>query len=128
MLRLASIKRTDPRILSDMAVHYSKPGGFVGRNICYAVMFDDVYYGAIVGGSSTLHLVGRDDFFGLTKETKRQALRQIVNNIFYHIEKKGGKYPVRNMVPAVLKLFRQRVVLDWRLKYGDDVIGFESLI
>ena len=128
MLRLDSIKRTDSRILADMAIHYSKPGGFVGRNICYAIMFEDVYYGAIVGGSSTLHLVGRDEFFGLTKETKKAALNQVVNNIFYHIEKKQGKYPVRNMVPRVLEMFRARIAADWVAKYNDVVIGFESLI
>lgn len=128
MLSLIPIKRTDSRILADMAIHYSQPKGFVGRNICYAVMFGDTYYGAIVGGSSTLHLVGRDEFFRLTKETKKQALKQIVNNIFYHIEKKNGRYPVRNMVPTVLQMFRETVVDDWQAKYGDHVIGFESLI
>ena len=128
LIRLEPIKRTDLRILSDMAIHYSQPKGFVGRNICYAVMVGDTYYGAIVGGSSTLHLVGRDEFFGLTKETKKQALKQIVNNIFYHVEKKNGRYPVRNMVPTVLRMFREQVAHDWQTKYGDYVIGFESLI
>jgi Domain of unknown function (DUF4338) len=126
-LILESIKRTDPRILEDMAIHYSQPKGFVGRNICYAILADGVYYGAIVGGSS-LHLVGRDEFFGLTKEIKKTALRQIINNIFYHVEKRDGKYPIRNMVPTVLGLFRERVAQDWEHKYGDPVIGFESLI
>lgn len=128
MLSLILIKRTDPRILADMAIHYSQPKGFVGRNICYAVMVGDTYYGAIVGGSSTLHLVGRDEFFGLTKEIKKQALKQIVNNIFYHIEKKNGRYPIRNMVSTVLQMFRRTVARDWKTKYGDEVIGFESLI
>lgn len=109
-------------------MHYSQPKGFVGRNICYAVMVEDTYYGAIVGGSSTLHLAGRDEFFGLTKEIKRDTLKQIVNNIFYHIEKRNGRYPVRNMVPTVLGLFRERITVDWKSKYGDEVIGFESLI
>jgi hypothetical protein len=128
MIRLEPIKRTDLRILADMTIHYSQPKGFVGRNICYAVMAGDTYYGAIVGGSSTLHLVGRDEFFGLTRENKKQALRQIVNNIFYHVEKRNGRYPVRNMVPTVLQMFRERVAEDWQTKYGDSVIGFESLI
>src|SRR5271155_5197195 len=88
MVEVEPIKRTDPRILADMDIHYSKPGGFVGRNICYAIVLGDAYYGAIVGGSSTLHLIGRDEFFGLTKETKKESLKQIINNIFYHIEKK----------------------------------------
>ena len=128
VISLVLIKRTDPRILADMAIHYSQPKGFVGRNICYAIMFGQTYYGAIVGGSSTLHLVGRDEFFGLTKENKKQSLVHIVNNIFYHIEKKGGRYPVRNMVPTVLKMWRERISVDWPFKYGDEVLGFESLI
>lgn len=128
MLKLEPIKRTDPRLLADMAIHYSQPKGFVGRNICYAIVVGEDYYGGIVGGSSTLHLVGRDQFFGLTKENKRESLKQIVNNIFYHIEKKDGKYPIRNMVPAVLEAFREKITHDWLTKYGDCVIGFESLI
>ena len=128
MVSLEQIKRTDPRILADMAVHYSQPGGFVGRNICYAITHGGVYYGAIVGGSATLHLVGRDEFFAIDKASKKQTLRQIVNNIFFHIEKRGSRYPVRNMVPKTIRLFRERVVVDWQQKYGDLVIGFESLI
>jgi hypothetical protein len=127
-LQLVVVKRTFPPLLSDMAIHYSQPKGFVGRNICYAILCDDIYYGTIVGGSATLHLVGRDAFFGLTKETKPAALKCIVNNIFYHIEKKNGRYPVRNIVSLVLKMFREQIIKDWFIKYGDIVIGFESLI
>ena len=135
MLKLEPIKRTNPRILADMAVHSSKPGGFVGRNICYAITYAGVYYGAIVGGSSTLHLIGRDPFFAIGSPNeseivvpKKVVLRGIVNNIFFHIEKIGGRYPVRNMVTKVLRMFRERVVVDWQAKYGDTVTGFESLI
>lgn len=128
MLSLEMIRRTDPRILKDMAFHYSQPKGFVGRNICYAILFDQEYYGAIVGGSSTLHLAGRDDFFGLTKATKKAALNRIVNNIFYHIERRNGAYPIRNMVPTVLSWWRELIRYDWQIKYGDTVLGYESLI
>ena len=65
-----------------MAVHYSEPGGFVGRNICYAIMHEGVYYGAIVGGSATLHLVGRDEFFKIDKAVKKATLRCIVKISF----------------------------------------------
>ena len=95
MLRLERIKRTDERLLDNMAVHYSQPKGFVGRNICYAVMHNNRYYGAIVGGSSTLHLAGRDEFFGLNSENKQEKLKNIVNNIFFHIERVDGRYPFR---------------------------------
>jgi hypothetical protein len=128
MLKLQQIKRTDPRILANMAIHYSQPKGFVGRNICYAVLFNDIYYGAIVGGSSTLHLVGRDEHFGLTKENKKESLNKIINNIFFHIEKVNGDYPVRWFSVKVLKLFRNTIKADWEAKYGDKVIGFETLV
>lgn len=127
-IALEQIKRADPRILADMAIHYSQPKGFVGRNICYAVLVSGVYFGAIVGGSSTLHLPGRDEFFGLTAENKARMLGRIVNNIFYHIAPRHGKYPVRNMVPKTIALFRTRIASDWEQKYGDKVVGFESLV
>ena len=130
-LRLEKIKRTDSRLLEDMAVHYSKPKGFVGRNICYAIMYEDTYYGAIIGGSATLHLPGRDSFFQIqtaSKKDRNEKLRSIVNNIFYHIEPKNGKYPVRNMTQKVLLLFRHKIAKDWEEKYGDCVVGFESLV
>ena len=121
MLTLQQIKRTDPRLLKNMLQHYSQPKGFVGRNICYAVLFNNTYYGAIVGGSATRFLPGRNEFLG-------KNLNQIVNNIFFHLEKQNGKYPIHEMLPTVLKLFRERVSIDWKIKYGDDVIGFESLV
>ena len=124
MLELQQIKRTDPRILANMSIHYSQPKGFVGRNICYAVLFDNVYYGSIVGGSATLHLPNRNEFFQIDK-TK---LNNIVNNIFFHIEKADGKYPLRWFSVEVIKEFRNKIINDWKLKYNDEVIGFETLV
>jgi hypothetical protein len=107
-----------------MVDHYSKPKGFVGRNICYAIMFNDVYYGAIVGGSATLHLPNRHEVLG----TSKTDLNSIVNNIFFHIEKVNGKYPIRNFSQAVLSLFMKTITKDWESRYGDKVVGFESLV
>jgi hypothetical protein len=106
-----------------MSIHYSQPRGFVGRNICYAVMYDDIYYGHIVGGSATLHLPGRDKFLGLS------SLNNIVNNIFYNISPpEGKKYPARNFSIKVIKKFMEQIQIDWVDKYGDIVEGFESLV
>lgn len=107
-----------------MAVHYSQPKGFVGRNICYAVMWGNTYHGGIVGGSATLHLPGRHEFL----QTTRADLDNIINNIFFHVEPKSVRYPCRNFTQTVLKYFRQQVVEDWKNKYGDTVIGFETLV
>lgn len=128
MLKLELIKRTDPRILNNMLVHYTKPKGFVGRNICYVILFNNIFYGTIVGGSSTLHLPGRDEYFNLTKENKKSYLNNIINNIFFHIEKVNNKYPIRCFSTKIIKLFRETISLDWENKYGDKVIGFETLV
>ena len=127
MLSLEITKRTEPRLLAAMAIHYSQPKGFVGRNICYAITHKNIYYGAIVGGSATRFLPGRDEFFDIPAAQKMHLLKHLVNNIFYHIEP-GAGYPLRNFTTRVLTLFRQTVEVDWLAKYGDVVGGFESLV
>lgn len=118
-LRLTPIKRSNETMLQYMSVHYSKPLGFVGRNICYAIMFGGVCYGTIVGGSATRFLPGREVIGGLNNG---------VNNIFYHVEKQGGRYPLRNFSVAVLKLYRETIERDWLAKYGDVVLWHETLV
>ena len=123
-LKLIIIKRTDLKLLERMKNHYSKPKGFVGRNICYAIYYDDIYYGNIVGGSATLHLPNRNEFFQIDKS----KLNQVINNIFFNISKVNGKYPIHNFTSYVLKKFCEVIAKDWQLKYGDKVLGFESLV
>jgi len=118
-------KRTDERLISRMAIHYSQPKGFVGRNICYAIMFDSIYYGHIVAGSATRFLPNRNDYFGITIS----KLNNIVNNIFFNISySNGSKYPIRNFTSVVVEKWISIVQNDWRDKYGDTVIGFETLV
>lgn len=124
MIRLEMTKRTDERLLCLMQRHYSQPKGFVGRNICYAVLWEENYFGHIVGGSSTKFLPGRNQFFGISHTSD---LVHIVNNIFYHIEP-FEKYPVRNFTSKVVSVWREAVVQDWHEKYGDEVWGFETLV
>ena len=123
-LQFEITKRTDERLLRSMAVHYSQPKGFVGRNICYAIVWGGIYYGHIVAGSATLHLPGRHEYLG----TARSDLNNIVNNIFYHIEKVSGAYPCRNFTSHVIQKWQQLVEHDWPGKYGNPVLGFETLI
>ena len=126
MLDLIITKRTDPRLTERMLVHYSKPKGFVGRNICYAVMYNGLYFGHIVGGSATLHLAGRNEFLNTTKSN----LNNIVNNIFFNVSipKDLNKYPCRNFTSKVVKEWRNKITIDWKDKYGDEVLGFETLV
>lgn len=124
MLHLEQTVSNDSRLLELMQVHYSQPKGFVGRRICYAIMYEDIYYGHIVAGSATFNLPNRNDFLGVNKSN----LRNLVNNTFYHIRKVDERYPVRNFTTRVILEWEQKVKSDWLLKYGDHVLGFETLV
>lgn len=122
-IELTVTKRTDPRLLERMAVHYSQPKGFVGRVLSYAVTHDDIYYGHIIAGSAVKHLPGRHDGLG----TDGTQLNSIVNNIFFNVSAEA-RYPMRNFTSRIVRAWRERVRIDWSEKYGDDVLGFETLI
>ena len=123
-LVLEQTKRTDPRLLKRMATHYSQPKGFVGRIICYAILYGGVYYGHIIAGSATRFLPGRNEFLGI----ELADLNNVINNMFFNISKANGKYPKRNFATFVVKEFVRQSQVDWLSKYGDVVAGFESLI
>ena len=124
MITLVRTKRTDAQLLERMRIHYSKPKGFVGRNICYAVYAGDDYYGHIVGGSATRNLPGRHEFLG----THAGNLNNIINNIFFNVSRVQGKYPTRNFTSKCVDLFVETIQKDWEDKYGDRVVGFETLV
>lgn len=124
MLCLKKVNKSHPLLVENMKVHYSQPKGFVGRCIPYLIYYDDLFYGSIVGGSSTLHLPGRDEYFNIDKS----CLNNIINNIFFHVDKVNGKYPIRNFTTRIIKEFREKISNDWYDKYGDRVIGFETLV
>lgn len=84
-INLTRIRKSDPQLRGWMAAHYSAPKGFVGRQLIYLVLVDGIAYGAVVAGSATRFLPGREEFFGCSI-----PLNNIVNNTFFHIEKQGG--------------------------------------
>lgn len=77
-------------------------------------------------GSATLHLAGRNTYFGFEKSAP-DNLNKVINNIFFHIEKVNGDYPLRWFSAKVLALWREQIAKDWKTKYND-VIGFETLV
>lgn len=122
-LELLKVNKNNLALRIAMEHHYSHPNGFVGRSICYGVFYNSECFGFIVGGSSTKHLPGRDEFFNNTH------LDNIVNNTFFHISKNDTKYPIRNFVPKVISQWRKQIIQDWPDKFdGDKVIGFETLV
>jgi hypothetical protein len=124
-IELKITEKNDPRLVKLMKQHYSKPKGFVGRTICYAIYYNSVYYGHIVAGSATLFLPNRNEFF----EIEKSNLNKIINNVFYSINRNdSGKYPVRNFTSKVVSFFCKQSLIDWEIKYGDKCIGFETLV
>lgn len=123
-LEFDGIRNNNLLLRKRMEGHYSKPKGFVGRNICYAVYYNNIYYGNIVAGSATMFLPGRDEYFGITKN----KLGTIINNVFYNISKVDNKYPKRNFTTYVLIEWMKIVQKHWYIKYGNTVKGFETLI
>jgi hypothetical protein len=131
---LEPISKGDQRLWDYAKIHYTKTKGFVGRFLGYCVnsLETDETFGVIVGGSAALHLQGREKFFGLKGKSKLNA---IVGNTLFHIEKpksavkeEGAVYPLRNTTARVLQVWRERVAADWERKYGDEVIGFETMV
>ena len=59
-LNLYKVSRTAPELFKCLKIHYSKPEGFVGRNTCYAIHWNNTVYGFIVGGLCTKFLPGRN--------------------------------------------------------------------
>ena len=48
-------------------------------------------------------------------------------NIFFNISP-IDKYPKRNFTSFIVKCFVEKSIEDWEIKYGDKVLGFETLI
>jgi hypothetical protein len=124
MLELIQTKRTDKRLLERMTIHYSQPKGFVGRNICYACLYNGEYYGHIIAGSATRFLPNRNEYFCINIK----QLNNIINNIFFNVSPISDKYPIRNFTVAIIKCFVKQAAIDWMIKYGDECVGFETLI
>ena len=120
---LIRIPKSNRQLQEWMAMHYSAPKGFVGRQLIYRVSVDDVIYGATAAGSATRFLPGRKTFFG-----RDIPLNNMVNNTFFHIEKQGGRYPFGNFAARVVAAWRKKVLVDWLLYYGDVVLGWETLV
>lgn len=125
ILKLIKVNLSDQELRMMMGEHYSCPKGFVGKRIIYGITYAGKNYGFIAGGSPTLYLPGRNEYFGITKQ---ELNYKIVNNNFYHIEKIDNRYPLSNFTVRVISEWRKRIQEDWKKQYGDDIVGYESLV
>ena len=103
--------------------HYIPNHGAVGQQLHYLIFLEKEIVGIISGGSATYAVKCRDDFFGITKENRVVSLNGIVDNTVFRLEKN-----LPNLGTQILKLWRNRIISDWKAKYGVDVCGFETFI
>jgi hypothetical protein len=117
MIELVKVKQNHPQAREYITNHYTHPRGFIGRNVTYLIKVDGEVCGVIVGGSTSLYLPNRKEFFGECN------IQDIINNRLFRLEKN-----IPNLGTQILKLWRKQVCVDWKLKYNSDPIGFETLV
>jgi len=117
MIELKLTKQNDELARYYISNHYTKPRGFIGRNVTYLIVVNDCICGVIVGGSTSLHLLNRKNFFGDCD------IQDIINNRLFRLENN-----LPNLGTQVLKIWRKQVCIDWNRKYNSNPIGFETLV
>jgi hypothetical protein len=117
-IELEQVKQTDSRAREYITNHYTHPRRFIGKNVTHLIKVDNSVCGVIVGGSTSFSLVGRKEFFG-----ENCDIQSIINNRLFRLENN-----TKNLATQVLKVWRKQVVKDWKSKYGDTPIGFETLV
>ena len=103
--------------------HYVPNHGAIGQQLHYLIVMDFEVIGIISGGASAYQVQCRDDFFGINADNRQVALNGIVDNTVFRLEKH-----LPNLGTQVLKMWRERVCVDWKRKYGVNVCGFETFV
>lgn len=114
---LERVKQTDAHAQEYITNHYTNPRGFIGKVTTHLIVVDSKVCGVIVGGSTSMHLHGRQDYFGDCD------IQSIINNRLFRLEQNTP-----NLGTQVLKLWRQTVVQNWKDTYNTIPIGFETLV
>jgi len=117
-IELETVKQNNPTARFYIDRHYTSPRNFIGKNLTYLIKVDNAVCGVIVGGSTSFTLTGRNEFFGSDCD-----IQSIINNRLFRLES-----DIKNLGTQVLKVWRNKVVVDWKEKYGDNPIGFETLV
>ena len=122
-VKLVLCKRSDPRYQEFRNKHYVTNRGCHGQQLHYLVYIGDDLKGIISGASAVYSVKARDDFFGITKESRRAQLNSIINNVVFRLEDAP-----RNAASQVLSQWRKRIAEDWEYLYGVPVAGFETFV
>lgn len=123
-IELIRCKRSDPKYQEIRNRHYVENHGCIGRQFHYLVYVNDKLVGIISGASPVWACSPRDNFFGINKDNRETMVgKYVINNVVFRLEE---SFP--NLGTQVLKLWRKQIVKDWRDRYGDAPLGFETFI
>lgn len=98
--------------------HYPQSKGIVGRQCNYLIKRNGSILGIIGGNSPPLNYKKFNNYFG----NGYSEINWLNNNIFKLIIRE------RNLGTKVLKLFRNRINLDYKNKYNDELIGLITFV
>lgn len=147
-IELVKIKKSNLGLLRSAKEHYVLQKGMpLGRLLCFEIVCQGTIWGYICAGGSTRTPVGknsykvplfgtkdiyvekkgvtRDKWFGISKE---QGCNNIVDNVFFHMLPRDGDYPCRNFTTKILQLWRKKTIEYWKIKYGVNVTGFQTMV
>jgi hypothetical protein len=123
-IELVKCKRSNPIYQEIRDRHYVANHGCIGRQFHYLVYLNGCVVGIISGASPVWACAPRDRFFEINKDTREKLVgHHIINNVVFRLEEK-----IPNLGTQVLSKWRKQIREDWKERYGDDILGFETFI
>jgi hypothetical protein len=97
---------------------------YVGRQLNYGIMLEGFEIGFTGIGSAVMAMGPRDKFIGWTKQQRLFHLTNIANNWRYTLIDNLPK----NTGSKVLSLVVDKARVDWKKKYGDELVMLETTV
>jgi len=130
-IELDAVETADQRLLFRELVgrhHYlghAVPFGAHLRYLVYASRPERVVVGCVQFSSPAWRMAARDAWIGWDDATRQRNLQRVVNNSRFLIL---PWVRVKNLASSVLSLASRRLVVDWPLRYGVEVLLVETLV
>lgn len=103
--------------------HYPQSKGIVGRSINYLVIWKGKIAGIIGINSPPYSVKAVDEFFGITKENRHDALLTIMNNDVFRLIIRE-----KNLGTMTLKALRNVIKKAYPEKYGSPLVGLLTFV
>lgn len=117
-LCLVSVKKSHPLLVKWYIEHYPGSKGIVGRSLNYLIYVDEFPIGIISVASPPRNYKIFRKIFSVEDD-----LQFVNNNVFRIVEKHEP-----NVGTQILKLLRRRVGKDYKVKYGQNLLGICTFV